>query len=747
MQHAIALLLVIVSTNVIFGQSPAESEATRPFDPWLAVSRFRPYHENSAGEQQIFELIETWFEHRGIAVGHTDLDLFPDAHSFSRVLEAVLPPTTLPDSAALRGSDEIVFAIPVNHRFDDEPPPMGSLSTAAALAISEQLLAASRPVAVRFVFLGGEKEPDWTGPLGSRSLVERIEPGSRMMLLYLDLDTPGETVAIDAAAPGLVAPAWALRKVTRSLGAEGIPYRIFPTRMQLYRARFADDSPVLRAYLESGIPALRIRFDDAAVNGTMEASRERDRLEQLVAAAAHLVQEASPPFPTEWDRHYVAWLIGDRLFVVGERAYVISVLILAAVALLYSAVFRFRFKQYTMTVSRNANAVPLIAGLLFLSLLLSGTVLARLLAARSYADLWVHRPQLFVAMKLLIAVFLFSVTLLAGRKRLLNAPSRFYSAAALIVTFVAVVAVATVQLSFTIFFLWSVVWVFLFTLVPYRPLKLLCLLIAPLAMIVGALQMTSGEELTAVRLMLFSPIRGNLLLTVAILPFLLMLIRLDFAVRHPRAGRRSFLLRIVATLSAVLVLASVPIALSMKPYTPEHPEPVRVHEEIDHIENRHRIVIVPRSERTDISFAFDDRRFLWQGRPIVLGDAAPADHGEFSIDSDSVQFLERRRIRIRVSSPDDPVLSIDVELRSDSPLVVYDANFPILLSDDGRSARVVIGALPPLPLTIDLTVSDRTDARAYRTITRPFLSAPLELEVDDAAVTTARQTVRFVQDL
>ncbi len=746
MRRVIALLLAIVSTNAVFAQSLTRQPHDVLLETWRTIAEFGPRYENSNGERQLFDLIEGRFREHGIPVQRESLDRFADAHSFSHVLHAVLPASPAPAPGRRQTDDEIIIAVPVNHRFGAPDSQHGALSSAAALTLLDRLGGGELPISVRFLFLGGEKEPVPGYPLGSRAFVEQFVSGRRALVLYLDLERPTDELTLDIAAPGTVSPSWALQMVANAFAAEGVRYRAHPIRMQLHRARFADDVPALRHFLEAGIPAVRIGSNGSTVGEHAEHAPTLHTTEQMLAAITRLVQTAESPLPEVWDRHYIAWQIGERLLVTGEREYIIAILLFTMIALLYSATFRVRFKRYTVTFLRNGWAVPAITLVLFLALLLSTVVLSRLLELRAYADLWRHRPRLFLGIKLVLAVFLFSVITLAGRKKLLTAPSRFYSAAALVFTFIAIVVLAIIQVSFTVYFLWTFIWAFLFTVLPFRPAKFLCLLIAPVALILAAHQMTTGEEFAAVRLLLLSPIRGNLLLTIVVLPFLLMLIRLDFAVRHPRAGRRSFLLRIVATACATLILILTPLVVALRPYGPDRPEPVVVHETVDLVSLIHRVVLQTPSQRADISFALGERSYLWRGRPIVVGEVEDQQRLDVNVESNFTRFLERKRVRITLSA-NEPVHSVEIALRSETAIILYDANLPVFLSPDGRSGRIIVGATPPLPLEIDLTLSDRSAPTLLWSVTLSALSAPFRLEVEDAEVTDVRRSIRFAQEL
>ena len=98
-----------------------------------------------------------------------------------------------------------------------------------------------------------------------------------------------------------------------------------------------------------------------------------------------------------------------------------------------------------------------------------------------------------------------------------------------------IAVVAVFDISFTSYFLWAFVFVFLSTLVRNRWAKLALAVPAPLWGIRGAVRIFLVPALPFCRILTLSPVLGNLVLAGAALPFILVVLRLGLA--FPGKGR------------------------------------------------------------------------------------------------------------------------------------------------------------------------------------------------------------------
>ena len=142
-------------------------------------------------------------------------------------------------------------------------------------------------------------------------------------------------------------------------------------------------------------------------------------------------------------------------------------------ALLFALLTLRKLKRYVRTFVRNIAAIIPLAAVAFL-FLAAGTWAARgILAIREFPALWTYAPLEFLGLKISAALFLAAALYNPFRRFPVPRNGSFYSAAALFFLLVEIVVVAVFDITFTSYFLWAFVCVFLSTLARNRWAKAL----------------------------------------------------------------------------------------------------------------------------------------------------------------------------------------------------------------------------------------------------------------------------------
>ena len=733
-----ATLLLIIASNTVFAQpllnARTNARTTDLVETWRKISSFYPRHEAGSGEAATRELIKERLAQLDIGADERGFGDFEGAHSFSRVIEATIEGTR---------ADRVIIAVPLNHRYGASRESDGSVGIAAALQLAAELSRDPPPLTVTLLFLGGEREPLPGYPLGSRLFVSQRRADGPAALVYLDLRRPGDPIALDTAAGGIVAPSWLLQGLADALARSGVGFDAQTIASQIQRVGMTRDPAAIAAYLEAGIPAIGIRGHTPDAVRHSEVSLQP--VESIVDGLQRFIDSYPNGLPSEWDRHYVFFQAGNSLYILGEQLYLMIFLALIAATLFYAVAFRHRFERYVQSILRNFWSIPAVYLLLFVLLLIATATLESFLEYRSYPALWHHQPLNYFALKLSITLFLFALSMLPLRRSLLPSTSSFYSAAALAVLFVAIVVLAVAHISFSYYFLWAFLWAFLFAVLPTRPLKIVCLALAPLPLLHTAYVVYSSGELTAGRVFLLSPISGNLLTALIVLPFLLMLLRLDFLVRHPRVGRRSFVLQLTAFIAALCVAGLAVAIARYQPYDERSPRPVALHEYIDLVDNSRTLDVSGNGQLPQtLALRIDGRTVLWNGRPIVL---QPADTEPLlSIERQRSSFLERNRLQYTITTNIE-LYRVEAEIESEASLLLYDANLPVSIPGDAERASVFVGVLPPNPFTIDITLPEQVQGSLLLLATSKQLSRDVTVLRPDVRIGTTELTIRARADL
>ena len=687
---------------------------------WIRDRYPRP--EASANEQALIEYLQSAMAAAGVLQETLTFESLSDAHSFSRVIVATVPGT-------LRDAGTLVVVVPLNSE-DDAPPDLdGAASLGAALAVLEALGEERATPDVRFVFAGAETGPGSAYPLGSRLFLERFGPQAPSAVLYVDAD--GSPYTVEAGGDGSVAPSWLVERTVSVLGSLGSQPEINPSLFQLYRLGVAPVDRALSTYLEQDVPAIRIGSTGSGLSApSLEAASA-----ELASFIGQWIESFPAGVPTQWDRHYLYFRIGNRQFFLREQVFLIALLTLLLASLLYALILRRQFSRYVRTVGRNLWNIPALYLLIF-GFLTAATYLVDLsVTLRNFPTIWQFYPGAYLVLKLVLALFLFALVAQFIRVLPLSKNGSFYSAATLFVLLVDIILFSIINLSVGFYFMWAFLFAFLFSLARSRLVKVISLLIAPIFLVRVALEVIRVEALEVANIILLTT-RGDLLLAFVLLPILLMIIRLDFLIRHPVRGRRSFALRITSLVSGVVVVGTTAFVLLNSPFDATRPQPLAAVEVVDYPGLERRLILESPAPigGADVTFARQEYTISDVERSTTLVSQRLPD--VLSARLTYSTFLDRERAELVISAP-QPVDDLRIVLSSASPLILYDANFPLRVAPDQLSGEILVGRRPDLPLTVVYTLSADTLPAVEITATSSVHPDPLVIRAAGIEASTS----------
>ena len=255
----------------------------------------------------------------------------------------------------------------------------------------------------------------------------------------------------------------------------GCPFLLRGNEAQVFRMGTTDERTAIEPYLKAGYPSVGL---EGEYRGLAE-DEAAQRLTSLSAFLRGFLSASTAGIPEAWDRHYLLLQPGGASLIIGEGTYVAILLGALALSLLYSLVFRRGLKKYLRLLVRNAYAIVPLAGVSFLFLAAGTYALQAILALRRFPYLWTYDPLMFLALKVCFALFLYAILYNVFRRLPFPRNGSFYSAAALFFLLVDIAVVAVFNISFTYYFLWAYLFVFLSVLVRNRYAKALLFLPAP----------------------------------------------------------------------------------------------------------------------------------------------------------------------------------------------------------------------------------------------------------------------------
>ena len=723
-----------------------------------------PFPEGSKGESAVFDIIEQNIDGTRAEIERLDFSDSAGMHSFSQVLRLSVPG---------RSSDTLAVAIPVSHPAGAAHSASGAIGIAAAIEAANAFMEDPPAVSVDFLFLGAERRREAAGPLGSRRILEQLDvqlpealvyfdvPGAGEWTEYTQAPTPGSEVVTETrtllpglsgnitiqrglpqrnepalsvvtGAPGKVAPEWLADAVREAAGGADVPARIDDSATQLFRIGAAPPgrSFLIDGWLEADVPSVLVvdtesrydarldRFDRAAETTRPYNGPERVAAAQsLTATIRNLPVQFSEGIPGEWDRHAIAFSVGGYRLVLDESAYLLLFLSVVGLTVFYGTIFRKPLARYIRTIRRNFWTIPLLFAAAFVYLGVSGALVDATLDIREVGNLFNYRPVETFALKVFLARGLFQLTYLVAGRLPLTSNGSFYSAAALFLVFISILIFATINIALSVYFLFGFLGVFLVSITRFRLLKLAWMFLSFIPLFIAAWIVFSQKAEGIIQLLIVDW-RGDLLLAAAVLPTLLLIIRMGFLFSHPRKGRGHFV-GAVATTSFLITAAVLAARLLTFPvFTPEQPQTVRLEEFVGEDDDSPRTEITSDAPLPSV---------------FVGGQIFEPEVGEHSATFGRVEreepfvtvtevereaFLGRTRYRLALEST-RTLRAVDGEFRGSRPLFLYSLNFPFSPIEDGRRQKVHIGRNPPNPLFLDVVIPDGVDVELVYEVELP----------------------------
>jgi len=649
------------------------------------------------------------------------LSNFEDAHSFSENLSVTIqgkrPDTLLIvvplDQDPLSDADEGNFSLGVGlgilDRYGKTEPP---LTLTVLFAGDEYIPSQGMRAQAERLFRGnstGQRISEHSEHLGCIHYIRERDESIPLAVLYIGFHGIPATVSIESGTNGELAPSWLLRRCINSLEESGISFSLPGSETQLIRLKLDERPSGIEPFLFEGIPALGL-----------SAKEYRDVFDETAQIAfdgffgflSSFLGANADGYPDEWDRHALFFRLNGHSLLIGETTYIAILLFVIGILIVYALFSSKRFFRYMRILGEHAWSLPLLYAVMFAYLFLSTKILEFLLDTRNFPLMYRYAPFEFFILKLSASVFLFGLTSRVFKVFRFSRRGSFYSAAALAFLVIDTIIVSFIDISLTYYLLWALVFSFLFSISPHRILKVICLIISPALIIKGIVDVVRLPAYGAVRIMLLSPFKGNLLAAFILLPFVLMLIRvmLMFRPRSKQGMRRAH--RVVDIVLGLGTVSLFVYLFHFDPFSERGPQalgmkapgamPLYAETTVDYDSclTETRIEGVA-PLKTILAEGFGFSEFLHtEDRSVSF--PRPGVPNILSVSTSSSRFLDRKTISVTVTSS-GIIETLDAKLTSKAPYVVFDSQYPISRGLPGEASEFHIGAFPQLPFTFDFT--------------------------------------------
>ena len=693
MSRLIACLLFVagfVGSAALFGQSVLPPDSREVLDDYYTIRSMYPRLEGSVGERQLLEFIEQRLQYLRVPYSRLDFSESDKNHSFSSCLVA-----------DIRGQreDTLILAIPINHPPEIEGELDGSINVAMALGIIEHISRETPPLSVKILFLGAEYGQTADYPMGSRLFLRDFFPDYRVMCLYLNFKRIPSRLYVRGVARGIEAPYWLLDRCTEALEETDLFFLIRGNENQIFRIGLTSERTIIEPYLGADYPA--VSFEGEYTE--LDPLQQENWIFSFSLFMTEFLKAFTDGIPETWDRHYLFFQARGFYFSISEKAYLIILLVVLGGILTYGLVFTRRLRKYLRILARNIWALPLFFLFIFVLLFLSSWIIEGILRARNMVRLWEQLPLLFLAFKLAVPLAMLFILLNLVKRLPIPRRGSFYSAGALLFLLLDIVVLAVINISFTYYFLWAFTFALLFSAVAYRPLKVVLFLAAPYWIVKTIIELFTLPRLEFCRILLLSKVGGNLLLTVVLIPFILMFIRLKFIFPPARITSDKLRSRLTAGTFALILTGLLVTFFVYPPYQEQRPQPISAVYVVDEVKEEQYLELSSpaplrnvRALNADTTISIDTRSRLYR-LPLV-------DQEEYLRTAvSSIGFLDRKNISLSLEPWSEPY-RVSVSVKSDREFVLFDASFPYTRTPGGKEYSILIGVNPPLPLNLELTI-------------------------------------------
>lgn len=687
---SIVIWILLLQAASLFCQSPLPPDSRAVLEDYQQIRYLYPRPEGSRGEKELLSFIEERLQSLRIPFTRLDFRESDKNHSFSSCLVA-----------DIRGEldDTLILAVPINHPAEISEELDGSINVALALSVAEHLSRETPPISVKILFLGAEYGQTGDYPMGSRLFLRDFFPDFRVMNLYLNLRRIPSRLYLRAGGRGIEAPYWLLDRCTVALEKTDIFFLMRGNENQIFRIGLTSEQTIIEPFLNAGYPAISFEGEYESLSPL----EQENWVFSFNLFFAEFLKRFSEGIPETWDRHYLFFQARGFYFSISEKVYLIILLIVLAGILVYGLVFTRRLRKYLRILAHNIWALPLFFMFIFLLLFFSTWSIEGILLARNLINLWEELPLLFLGFKLAVPLAILFILLNLVKRFPIPRRGSFYSAAALLFLLLDIIVLAVINISFTYYFLWAFTFALLFSATSNRPLKVLLFLASPYWIVKSVVELFTLPRLEFCRVLLLSKLGGNLLLTVILIPFILMFIRLKFIFPPTRIITDRIRSAVTATMFGLILAGLLTTFFVYAPYGPRRRQPVNATYVIDDVADQRYLELSSPAPLANLK-ARDGSTIISIDTRSRLYTLPLSDRGEYLETAISrVGFLDRENVNLLLTPWSEPY-RVRLKVSAVKEFVLFDANYPYIREPGGREYTILIGVNPPLPLNIQLTV-------------------------------------------
>jgi hypothetical protein len=694
MKKFMSILLMVFLSHSLFSFTSLPPPPESILDILEDLDSFFPRYEGSWAEKEVIRYIEKKLSDLKVSYSIDDFTSSDSFHSFSESIRVTLQG---------REKDSIIFLIPLNHPLDAEKEESGLINIALGLTLINHYSLREPPVTLQFVFLGAEYGDGTMYPLGSTLYLDDFCPDYPVMLLYFAFKNIPKRIIVSGAGRGRITPYWYTIRCSEALREADVPFLISGNKNQIYRLGIAKEKTLIEPFLRARYPSISL----SSLNGTSKQISLKEKKDWLFSFCTFidiLIQKSVRGIPEYWDQHYLFFQIYDFYLIIRENLILIIFIIVFGIFIIYALIYHNRIKTNIKNFIKYIWMVPLIFAAAFIFLFISTSIIQGILQLRLDFSLWEAYPFLFLLLKGALSVLFFVFCLTFFRSIPIPMKRSFYATLTMFILLVNIFFIAIINISFVYYYIWAFCFIFLAFLVKNRIIRLLLVLPAPYWIIKAVLDFFIFiPEPAFCHIVLFSLLKGNIVITLLLLPFICVIINIFlffFPARH-KHSRVQY--NSVALFLIILNLGLLSTVIFIPHYSRKQPQEVTVRNIIDFQNLTRRIEIESPSPLGELSVWDEHTVFNLNttSRKYIIPEKDIPDL--LSIETAHTSFFDRNNVIMTVKPAGTPN-KIYLRVHADREFTLYDSNFPFKKIGNGLAYEIQIGAFPPSPLEIQLTL-------------------------------------------
>lgn len=684
--------IVIIFTQLGFSLYAQQNQINPLTVDLNRVQSYYPVLEGSNNEKSLLYFIEEELNKLKMPYTRLPFTSSDTHHSFSAMI-----------SVKIEGEkkDTLLITVPLNSPYYENRFNSGAANIALALGILEKAREKRPAISIQINFMGAEFGPNDQYPLGSRIFLENYFPDYTLTHFYLNFRNIPARIRIKSGGTGLITPSWLITDTTEALEKTGVPFLLRGNENQLYRFGLNIKKTIIERYLKKDIPSI-------SFEGNYESLplAERETLmENFIGFIFQFIEKYKEDgIPTTWDRHYLFFQAGSFHLIINEKTYLILFILVLSIVIIYILVFTRIFRHIIKAFLKHLWVLPLIFLIVYIYFLLSGLAIQLISFLKNDPNFWYTSPFLFFLLKVTLIALLFQLT-----KKFLHFFTHdfiFYSSAGIITLFINIMVLSFINISFTYYFLWAFIFFLTSNQIRNNILRLLFFLPAPYWIIKTAIEFLIEPQYEFSRIFLLADPLNTLVVSLLMLPFILIPIGIYQKVRiHKKVLIQSApkTLNIPVLISFLVSLGLCLYMFLFIQYTEQMPLTIFTKNIIDMDKKNNTIEISGNRALRDINLWIVDKHYHFETEAMHY--IIPQEEIPELIDIQVTQksFLDRKNINISVEAQGNP-MSLSLSIASDSDYTLFDSNFPYNIRNKGRIYDIIIGANPPKPINIQLTL-------------------------------------------